>query len=114
MDDVGGFFLPQLTQLELGNPQPPLRHPVLKNATLSAAITTSVQHQFELRMAFETLRCVEEATEPARQNSPGIRRALLFGRIVDTTSLQSLAGASRATYTRGTRLTSFCRPDVSL
>ncbi len=78
MDDVGGFFLPQLTQLEPGIPQPPLRHPVLKNATLSVAMTTSVQRQIELRMAIETLRCVEDATEPMRQNCLGIRPSLLL------------------------------------
>ncbi len=75
MDDVGGFFLPQLTQLEPGMPHPPLRHPVLKNATLSVAITTSVQCQIELRMAIETLRCNEELHGPAWQNCPANRLA---------------------------------------
>ncbi len=56
MEEVGGFFLPQLAQLGPGMPQPPLRHPVLNKATLSAANTKNVQRRIGLRMAIETLR----------------------------------------------------------
>ena len=85
MDDVGGFFLPQLTQLDPGNPQPPLRHPVLNNATLSAAIT-SEQRQIELRMVFETLR-VDEGSHWSEAELPDNPTAALFQRIVVTTCL---------------------------
>ena len=85
MDDVGGFFLPQLTQLEPGIPHPPLRHPVLNDATLSAAITIE-QRQNKLRMVVETLRDDEgsrwsEAELPVNPPRPP------FQRIVVTTSL---------------------------
>ena len=54
MDDAGGFFFPQLTQLGLGTLHPPLRQPVLRLAMPTAAIATSAQYRREFRMALGT------------------------------------------------------------
>jgi hypothetical protein len=62
IDDVGGFFLPQLTQLEPGRPHPVLRQPVLRLVIPTAAITTSAQHRKEFRMVLETLLCNLDVT----------------------------------------------------
>ena len=62
IDDAGGFFFPQLTQLEPGILHPPLRQPVLRLATPTAAITTSAQYRREFRMVLETLLCNLDVT----------------------------------------------------
>lgn len=85
IDDVGGFFLPQLTQFEPGMLHPPLRQPVLILATLNAAMTTSVQCQMDLRMAFETSHCGLDSTGRRSRTASGSRLIGRFQTMVDTT-----------------------------
>ena len=94
MEDVGGFFLPQLTQLEPGIPHPTLRQPVLNDATLSAAITIE-QRQIELRMVFETLRDDEGSRWPEAELPVNPSKAL-FQRIVVTTSMFGFGSIAHA------------------
>jgi hypothetical protein len=92
IDDVGGFFLPQLTQLELGMPHPPLRQPVLILVKLTAVRTTSVQCQMDLRMAFETLHCGLDSTGRRSRIASRSRLVGRFQTMVDTTGLGSRRG----------------------
>ena len=89
MEEVGGFFFPQLTQLEPGMLHPPLRQPVLRLAIPTAAITTSAQYRREFRMALETSLCNLDVTG---RRSRIASRGRLVGRsqaVVDTMRLCS-------------------------
>jgi hypothetical protein len=50
IDETGGFFLFQLSQLEPGMFQPPLRHPALRLAIVMTPTTRSAHRHMEFRM----------------------------------------------------------------